>query len=206
MRRAEIKELYERLRKEFLMKSKSFVALVVVVIMVLYLSKFNEPSTQIQKDILDANGYLVSEITKNYPLEIFIKPEWIPLEDDKKLNLNVKLLEIENTTIYLQEVWNRGDFGDDIYFSFHTTYNLDSTEGRFLNNNVYNQDGSVSTDTSFDDFLIYDSKKNEIVIGETGTGPGSDFSFGVDESQFIEIRNGFYLNYSGMHLYEYSKK
>ncbi len=188
------------------MKSKSFVALVVVVIMVLYLSKFNEPSTQIQKDILDANGYLVSEITKNYPLEIFIKPEWIPLEDDKKLNLNVKLLEIENTTIYLQEVWNRGDFGDDIYFSFHTTYNLDSTEGRFLNNNVYNQDGSVSTDTSFDDFLIYDSKKNEIVIGETGTGPGSDFSFGVDESQFIEIRNGFYLNYSGMHLYEYSKK
>ncbi|REE88941.1 hypothetical protein A8990_10737 [Paenibacillus taihuensis] len=159
---------------------------------------------QRQKKILEADGYVVKQLRDSQPFEIFIKPEWIPFKSEERLKENHKLVQLNQTTIYLQDVWNRGKFANDIYFSFHTTYQLNRDNGTFMSNNSYNGVGTISSFYSIDAFTIYDSKHHEIIIGETGSGPGSDFSFAVDYDQLKDIKNGFYLKYTGMHVYAYS--
>ncbi|RAP77224.1 hypothetical protein [Paenibacillus montanisoli] len=191
------------------MKHKRMIAIIVVAALIalgLFLDKFDRSGSQNQEKILGADGYKVKPLKDIQPIEIFIKPEWIPFKSGERLKLELKLIELENTTISLQEVWNRGKFANDIYFSFHTTYHLDQDRGTFISNYSYNNDGTISRNHNIDDYILYDSNHNEIIIGETGAGPDSDFSFGVESDQFKDIRDGFYIKYTGMHLYEYSKK
>ncbi|WP_232101591.1 hypothetical protein [Paenibacillus sp. URB8-2] len=136
-------------------------------------------------------------------LDLSIKPEWIPFDTEKPQNPNIKIAESQNTNIILQQVWNKGN---DIYFNFHTTFDLNYNNGKFLYNMLINDDGTYTTKGSPEDFQLTDLHGSQIQIGQTGYGPGSDFSFGIDPSEYERIRNGFNVSYSGMILYEYSRK
>jgi hypothetical protein len=170
-----------------------------------YFDRYDNSTKQILDQVINREGYIIREI-EPVSLEIYIKPEWIPFDTTRPQKLNIKLLEKNNTIITLQQVVNRRGFADDIYFSFHTAYTMIKDQGIFLSNYRFNDDGSVSQNFSYNDFSIYDSSKKQIMLGETGAGPGSDFSFGVEKDQFEEIRDGFYVKYTGMISYEYSKK
>ncbi|WP_166243054.1 hypothetical protein [Paenibacillus turpanensis] len=94
---------------------------------------------------------------------------------------------------------------NDIYFSFHTTFrDMNYSEGTLLYNMVINDDGTFTTVGSYKDFQLTDLEGNDIRIGQIGIGPGSDFSFGIDPSEYEKIKNGFHVRYSGMFLYHYS--
>lgn len=135
------------------------------------------------------------------PIEVFIDPEWIPFQEDERKELNMKLLELHDTTLYLTDVWNRGQ---DIYFSFHTENHMDYERGEFLYNGVFNEDGTF-TSPSVGGITLYDKENNSLAIGQTGYGPDADFSFGISIQDQELIKKGFYVKYTGYILYDYSK-
>lgn len=149
--------------------------------------------------VINANGYTIQHIGQTDPLEYFINPEWIPLEKDVKLNVNEKLIESHNTTIVLDEVWNRGE---DISFSFHLTFDMNQKEGDFLNTFILNQDGSSTSISTH--IMLYDVQHNEIETNGIGVGL-SNFSFGINDENLDKIRDGFHVVHPGLQLHDYSK-
>jgi hypothetical protein len=177
-----------------------FAIILIFVSAIIYYTK-NYTDTGILKNVTSRKGYSLNIREESVVLELFIKPEWIPLDSNKPLNLNLKLYEKDNTNIILKQVWNRGE---DIYFSFDTSYNLNHTKGRFLYNGVFNEDKTFTTRSTPNDFFAYDLNLNTIKVGQTGYEPNSAFSFGIGQEQQAMIRKGFYVKFSGMILYEYS--
>ena len=155
----------------------------------------------ILNNITSRKGYSLNIKKESIDVELFIKPEWISFNSNKPSSLNIKLCDKDDTNIILNQVWNRGN---DIYFSFDTSYNLNYTKGEFLYNGIFNEDGTFTWCSGPNDFLAYDLSHNKIEIGQPGYGPNSAFSFGINPEQYSRIKNGFYVKYSGMVLYEYS--
>lgn len=152
------------------------------------------------KDI-EREGYSITLKTENIPVEIYIKPEWIAFNQDERKELNINVLKINNTNIILENVLNRGS---DIYFSFKTTLDEDSESNEFMYNGQLNDDGSFTTPTGEE--RVFDKNMDEISIGQSGSGPKTTFSFGIDSENQHLISEGFYVRCKGYNLYEYSKK
>ncbi|QWU16043.1 hypothetical protein SAMN04487895_102285 [Paenibacillus sophorae] len=191
------------------MKNKVILTVILFIILLFcafrgwdFFQKHNK-NKEVLNNILYHQDYKVSAINNPVVIELFVSPNWIPFNEKKPLNINKKLMNMHDTNIILKEVWNRGN---DIYFSFHTTYNLDDQSGYFLYNMKINGDGTFESTGSYSDFHIFDVNKHEIQLGETGWGPESDFSFSIEPEEYEKIKSGFYINYSGMMLYKYSRK
>lgn len=189
------------------MPMKRKIPLAIITIFIIFIAMFlyysnNYTNAAILKNAQSRQGYSLNVSRKTVDIELFIKPEWIPFSSNEEKNLNIILCEKNNTNIILTQVWNRGN---DIYFSFDTSYDLDYDEGEFLYNGIFNQDGTFSWNNDLDALSVYDRLNNPIEIGQTGLGPGSAFSFGIEPEQHNQIRDGFYVKYSGMTLYGYSK-
>lgn len=148
------------------------------------------------------DGYTLKKQQELIPIELFIDSAWIPFTPNEKNELNIKLLELHNTSVYLDNIWNRGE---DIYFSFHTKHHMNYWGGEFLYNGIFNENGTF-TSPSQGEIILYDNEHNTIPLGGTGFGPGADFSFGVMIEDQHNIENGFYVNYTGFILYEYGKR
>jgi hypothetical protein len=186
-------------------RRKLFAVTLVLVAMVLmfyryYSLKYTEQA--ILDNVTSRDGYALVNQQEQVPIEVFIKPEWIPFKPNEQKELYKKLLETHNTTILLNNVWNRGN---DIYFSFHAEFNMKYKAGEFLYNGIFNEDGTFST-PSPGEITIYDKDRNKIPLGQQGYGPGADFSFGIQPQDQKRIQNGFYIKYTGYILYNYSKK
>ena len=151
-------------------------------------------------NITNGKGYSLDILKEPIEIELFIKPEWIPFDSNEPMNLNLKLCELNNTNIILSQVWNRGN---DIYFSFDTSYDLNYREGEFLYNGYFYEDGTFSLNSNSNDFLVYDLENESIDLGQRGFGPNSAFSFGIEPVKYDKIRNGFHMKYSGLILYSY---
>ncbi|KRF31658.1 hypothetical protein [Paenibacillus sp. Soil787] len=188
------------------MKFKLIAVLFFIIIIFSSIFYFAKQYNSDPYDVFRNKEYLVKEIRNPVPIEIFIKPQWIPFDTTKPKNINLNMITMNNTTIELQQIWNRGEFAKDIYLSFHVKYRPFLKQGDFLSNKIFTSDGAFRDNISFDHFTINDIDHKVINIGQIGEGPNSDFSFGINSDQFKEIRNGFYLTYSGMVLYEYEKK
>ena len=178
------------------------VLLLVVLFNAGYLSYEYFSDERILSNILKRDHYSITK-KDNIKVDLNIKPEWIPFDTEEPQELNIKIAETHNTNISLQQVWNRGN---DIYFSFHTSFNLDYRNGNFLYNMLLNDDGTYTSKGAHADFQLTDLKGNAIPLGQTGAGPGSDFSFGIEPSDYEKIKDGFNVSYSGLILYEYLRK
>ena len=175
------------------------ILIILIGVGVYYMNHFT--STAILKNATNREGYSLDIGNELIEIELFIKQEWIPFDSDKPKNLNVKVCEKNNTDIILTQVWNRGD---DIYFTFDTSYHLNYKNGEFLYNGYFNEDGTFTSNSNTNDFLVYNLENESINLGQKGFGPDSSFSFGIQPEEYDKIRNGFYLKYSGMILYSYS--
>lgn len=163
---------------------------------------FKTDDEAIFQKVINSQGYTIKHIGKPEPLEFFIKPEWIAFNSGEEKKENKKLMERNNTTILLDMVINREN---DIHFNFHPTFNMNQKGGEFMYIDMINDDGTFTSNTSPIDFALYDKNRNEIIIGAIGSGPESDFSFEIDKENQEQIREGFYVRYSGFHLYKYTK-
>ncbi|KOP67253.1 hypothetical protein AMS62_19865 [Bacillus sp. FJAT-18019] len=187
------------------MKSKKIVFIIVILIITLifvyryYTSNYTNEG--IINNIIDRDGYSLTLESEQIPLEIFIKPEWIAFNQDERKELKVKVLKLYNTDIWLDNVWNRGN---DIYFSFTTSFNMNYKAGELMYNGFFNTNGTFTTPSG--EVRLYDKNLNEFTVGQTGTGPEAAFSFGIQPEEQKLISEGFYVKYNGYNLYVYSKK
>ncbi|WP_432361919.1 hypothetical protein [Sporosarcina sp. UB5] len=157
----------------------------------------------ILNNVTERNGYVLNKINDNEMVELYIEPEWIPFNTKNEKNYNTKLAEKHNTNIILKQVWNRGT---DLYFSFDTTYNLNYSSGSFMYNGIFNEDGTFTSSMSVNDFYLVNNDGVEIGVGQRGRGPNSAFGFAIKPENYDLIKDGFYIQYSGFYVYEYSKK
>jgi hypothetical protein len=185
------------------MKYKAVLLIILVILMVGYsYYQENYSNKGITNHVIQKDGYTLDLAKTSVPIELFIKPEWIAYRSGEVKNLKIKLLEINHSTIILDNVWNRGN---DIYFSFHTTFNMNYKSGTFLYNGIFNNDGSFSSSPDFGELRLLDPNKTSIPLGQIGIGPGSDFSFGIEPKDQKSIQKGFYITYTGFNLYNYSR-
>lgn len=71
---------------------------------------------------------------------------------------------------------------------------------------TFNDDGSFIGITPWKENTALNNKSGQkIDIGQTGDGPNSDFSFGINIENQELLHDGFYVKYSGFILYQYSK-
>jgi hypothetical protein len=176
-------------------------ALIFIICIIYRYYTLNYSNEGILNNVTSRDGYSLTLKQEQVPIEVYIKPDWISFNPDDGKELNIKLLEMHNTNINLDNVLNRGN---DIYFSFHSTFNMKYNNGEFLYNGLFNEDGSFSSPTG--EIIVYDKDRNKIPIGQIGYGPGADFSFGIQPQDQKLIQNGFYVRYTGYILYDYSKK
>lgn len=165
-----------------------------------YNSKYSNEG--ILKNVTERKGYTLSQMENKEMVELYIKPEWIPYNNKKEQKFDIKLAEKHNTNIILVQVWNRGE---DIYFSFDTTYNLNFYNGNFMYNGIFNEDGTFTSGGLYDDFYLYNKNGENIDLGQSGRGPNSAFGFAVEPKNYDLIKDGFYIEYKGFYLYKYSK-
>lgn len=156
----------------------------------------------ILEKVKNRNGYILNQIQEPVIIKLFIKPEWIPFNSDKKIDLNEKLLELHSTNIILDHVENTGN---EIYFSFRATYSMDYNNGAFIYNGILNEDGTFTSSTAYKELMLYNKNQTKIEEGQSGGGSRS-FSFGIVPENYKYIKEGFYVEYSGFILYEYIKK
>jgi hypothetical protein len=176
------------------------VFLVAALLIALYL-KYNFSASGIYRNVINQNGYQVFEIQKPIHFSTFIKPSWIPTKENEVLKVNEDIAEVSNVNIVLESVIYREN---DIYFNFDAKQLIEHSKGEILANYVLNPDGTCTTYTPRNGFHIY-NKNNEIDVGQTGFGPDSKFSFGIDLENYNSIKDGFTFVYNGSILYGYSK-
>lgn len=178
-------------------------SLILVLSLVVFYSYYtgDSSSDNILNNIINRKGYSLELVTEQVPIKIFIKPEWIAWGQKERKELNIKTLELQNTNIILDNVWNRGN---DIYFSFSTSFNINKKGGEFLYNGYFNDEGNFTNPSG--SIELFDINGNQISVGQTGTGPEAAFSFGIRPEEQKFINEGFYVEYNGYNLYEYSKK
>ena len=168
-----------------------------------FIYSFFFSSRAILNNVSKLKGYELEIIEENKPIKLYIEEELFQLRDGEEKNLNIVLDEQYNTKIILEHIIRRDD---DVYFSFTTDYALPYRRGHFLYNGILNSDGSITSYSTGQEFELINALDESIDAGQTGSGPNSDFSFGISKEQIDQIEDGFTVFYKGMYLYEYRKR
>ncbi|MFX3631475.1 MAG: hypothetical protein ACE3L7_20040 [Candidatus Pristimantibacillus sp.] len=116
-----------------------FAIILVIVALVLICYRYyslNYSEQAILDNVTSRDGYTLVNQQEQVPIELFIKPEWIPFKRNEEKTLNENLFESHNTIILLTNIWNRDN---DIYFSFHAKFNMKYKMEEFLYNGIFNE-------------------------------------------------------------------
>lgn len=174
------------------------IGLFIVIISVIFYKNYVSKEG-IYNNVLKRDGYKIHEIQKPANFTAYIESAWIPKDENEVIELDKEIGKVDKVGILLESVIHRGN---DIYFNFDANQFINYDSGQFLTNYILNEDGSVTTYNSPDSFNIYNNTK--IDVGQTGFGPDSKFSFGIDIEVYDAIKDGFTLEYDGSILYGYS--
>ena len=187
------------MKRKLLFASVTFVFIILIGYMYYYK---NYSNLGILENVINRNGYILTQMQEPIRLKLYIRPEWIPFENDHRLSLKEPLDNVHGTIITLDNVWNRGN---DIYFSFHSRYNLCYKQGEFLYNGVFHEDGTFSWNSKIDGIKLFDNNGQSIPVYQTGAGPEADFSFGIEPEDYDTIKDGFFVEYNDFILYQYER-
>ncbi|QUH29616.1 hypothetical protein [Vallitalea guaymasensis] len=163
---------------------------------------YNYSNEGILENVINRNGYILNKINEPVSIKLFVKPEWIPYNSIKEVDLGEKLLELHSTDIILNNIKNTGN---NIDFSFQTKYSLKFNSGTFIYNGILNENGTCTLITTYKNLILYDKNKKQIQLGQCGSN-SKGFSFSIIPENYKYIEEGFYVEYSGFILYEYIKK
>ncbi len=182
---------------------KTLITLIVIVILFNGFQYFqnNFSKAGILRKAINQKGYNVFELKKPVYFSGNIKSEWIPVKDNQEIKVKEEIGKIDQVSIILESVMHRGN---DIYFNFDAIPYIKYSQGEFLNHYIINEDGTFISYYS-DIFKVYKGNQN-IDVGQTGTGPDSKFSFGIDIDYYEQIKAGFTFDYTGGILYTYEKQ
>lgn len=197
--RGRIKNVLNYKKTRFWIVVVSIIAVIIVGIALLA-NPLSEEA--IFNNVQNGDNYKIYEIQKPITFTVYIEPTWIPKNENQIINLNKEIGKVGQVGILLENVMHRGN---DIYFNFDAKQFINYDSGEFLYHGTFNEDGTVTSYNPSNAFNIYDNKNNKIdVIGQTGFGSSSKFSFGIDIDNFDVIKDGFTLEFNGGILYGYS--
>ncbi|MEG0386553.1 MAG: hypothetical protein RR642_17600 [Solibacillus sp.] len=117
--------------------------------------------------------------------------------------MNEVMYEEHYTKIILKRIYLEEDY---LYFSFTTDYDLPVGEGEFLYNGTFHPGGSITRTSGFNDYEAKTPNNETLQIGQTGSGPNSDFGFSLYQPPLELLQEGFMVRYNGMYLHEYQLK
>ncbi len=188
------------------MSKKNQKILIMLIVIVILFNGFqyfqnNFSKAGILRKAINRKGYIVFELKKPVYFSGDIKPEWIPVKDKQEIKVKEEIGKIDQVSIILESVMHRGN---DIYFNFDVIPYIKYSQGEFLYHNIINEDGTFTSYYS-NIFKVYKGNQN-IDVGQTGTGPDSKFSFGIDIDYYEQIKAGFTFDYTGGILYTYEKQ
>ena len=172
---------------------------------VVYVFLNNNPfsNDEMEQHVLAQQKYKLELLDKNVPIEIFVKPEWIPQEEEEEIIIQEVVASIEGNDIFLEHVIYREN---DIYFSFTTKNKFHRNGGILIANRMIEPDGRMTAGNFMSELKLYNTIGQEIMIGQMGIGPNFDFSFGIDLTDALNIQQGFYVKNMSYMLYSYKKK
>lgn len=188
------------------MSKKNQKTLIILIVIAILFSGYlyfqdNFSKAGILRKAINRKGYNIIELEKPVNFTGIIKPEWIPVKDNQEIKVKEEIGKINQVSIILESVMHRGN---DIYFNFDAIPYIKYGQGEFLYHHIINKDGTF---TSYYSGIFKVSKGNQnIDVGQTGTGPDSKFSFGIDIDYYEQIKAGFTFDYTGGILYTYEKQ
>lgn len=157
----------------------------------------------LEQQVLSQQKYYLILQDRKVPIDIFVKPEWIPKAQDEEIIIQEVVATIEGNDILLDNVAYREN---DIYFSFTTKNNMQRNGGILIANQIIEKNGEVSSG-NFLSLLNLSNANGEVIIpGQLGIGPRFDFSLGVELEDAPSIQQGFYVKNASYMLYRYKKK
>jgi hypothetical protein len=153
--------------------------------------------------VVHRSGYVLVEKANPVPVELRIRPEWIPAAaQESPERPGITLKELHNTAIKLDYVWHAGDH---IQFGFSVSPAMNRRGGEFLYNIRVNPDGTYTDNVPAGVFRITWPEGEAIDYGPVGFGPGTLIVLSVNADDYERIKDGFRLEYNGLILYEYAK-
>ena len=171
----------------------------IAVIGMLYYFIFS--SNAILKNVSQYRGYTVEVSQEVVPIEMFIEPQMYNIKEGTEKTVNQVVHRQNNTSIILESVIFREDY---LFFNFTTDYALPFVEGEFLYNGIFHSNGSfTTTGGGWDEYEAKTLRNEQLEIGQTGSGPNSDFGFSLYKPQLELLNEGFTIRYNGMYLYNY---
>lgn len=173
----------------------------VTVLGLLYYFVFS--SSAILKNVSHARGYNMQVSENTIPVEMFIAPEMYDIEMGSEKLLNEVMYDERNTKIILERVYLNED---ELSFSFTTDYDLPVLEGEFLYNGTLHPGGSITRTSGFNDYEAKNPNNETLQIGQTGSGPNSDFGFALRQPPMELLQEGFTVRNNAMYLHEYQLK
>lgn len=160
-------------------------------------------SSAVLKNASHARGYNMQVSENTIPVEMFIAPEMYDIEMGSEKLLNEVMYDEHHTKIILKRVHLNED---ELSFSFTTDYDLPVLEGEFLYNGIFHSDGSIMFTSRHDEYEAKTLDNVTLQIGQTGSGPNSDFRFALRQPPMELLQEGFTVRYNAMYLHEYQSK
>ena len=196
----------EIMGKVFMLRNKRIktilkILFIIAVAFVFYRNCISEEG--IFDNVLNGSSYDIHEIQKPISFTTIIEPTWVPENENEVIELNKEIGKAGRVGIILESVMHRGN---DIYFNYDAKPFINYYSGEFLYHAEFNEDGTVSSYFPSNAFNIYDKNNNKIDVGQTGCGPISKFSFGIEIENYDAIKEGFTLEFNGGILYRYTHK
>lgn len=173
-----------------------FVVLFLSFIIILYGYIHNNYSNNgILNNVKKGKKYEVT-LVQEIPIELFIKPEWIPLNSDAEIKDKV-ILELYESTIVLNVTKS-----NKLFFEFKIKQDMNYNGGEFVDTAILHEDNNA---TVISPVLILTNKNNKLI--DVGYGFGnSGFGFDIEPENYKDIEEGFYVDYEYVYLHSYVKK
>ncbi|MEG0386344.1 MAG: hypothetical protein RR587_15150 [Solibacillus sp.] len=157
-------------------------------------------SSAVLKNVSHSRGYNVHVSENTIPVEMFIAPEMYDIEMGSEKVLNEVMYDEHHTKIILE--WVHLD-EDELSFSFTTDHDLPLLEGNFLYSGILHPGGSITRNSGHSNYEAKTPNNETLQIGQTGSGPNSDFGFALRQPPMELLQEGFTVRYYGMYLHEY---
>ncbi|WP_281816302.1 hypothetical protein [Vallitalea longa] len=172
------------------------VVLFLLFIIILYGYICNNYSNDgILNNVKKGKRYKITQV-QEIPIELFIKPEWIPLNSDEEIKGKV-LLELYESTIVLNVTKS-----NKLFFEFKIKQNMNYNGGQFIYSAILHEDNNATVTSPM---LILTNKNKKKIDVSYGIG-NSNFAFDIKPENYKDIEEGFYVDYKYVYLHNYVKK
>lgn len=183
------------------MKWKVYGVIGLIVAGLLAVWLYDQRDDAVYERILHQEGYVLSMIKAGVPVDIELKPEWIPKKRETETELNLVIKKIGDDLVILEKV---GRSRDRFWIQLNVKPHPDRRSGRTVSIN-HIEGGRFSSGGGIDEWELFSPDRQRIALPSfsSGGGPGNLAILEIDEAYLDQLQEGGIIRYLGLHLYGY---